>query len=298
MPRKIAFSALLLCSLTAHAGILSVSVGGSDGFTVYDNKQVNDQATKDSSVLTQAGGNGLSAISAQSSASFGVLKSATTLGSANPLGGGASWAVSRWEDTLRMNSASLIGQRATAIFTFAQSYMLDTVTYPSGWQVQSSMSNNVFIGSAYSATFSDVLTNYGTGFVQERTLHTTDARGRTQISPITNIKLIDLMVDFTWGEELRIGGQLQTSCVVGSRASSLYGGCTADAGHSSYWGGISSIVDASGNVINSYNLTSGSGTDYSKSMIPFESDVPEPATLPIILLGFASLSLFARKRFR
>ncbi|WP_195763519.1 PEP-CTERM sorting domain-containing protein [Duganella guangzhouensis] len=287
--KRLMVAALLLGSaLTAQAGILTVTAGGSDGIHYYDDRETNKQALTGETVLLQREASGNSAIASGGLAGFGVLKSSATLGTANAQGGGTSWASSSWEDTLRMENAALTGQRATATFTFALTYMLDTVTYPGGWQVQSSVSSNVFIG-ANSATYIDTLFNYGTDFTQNRYLSRTDSRGYVENIP-GKATTLELVVDFTWGEELRIGGMLQASCVVGWYSSSLYGGCTADAGHSSYWGGISDIVDAEGNQITSYELVSGSGTDYTKSLIPPVLSVPEPETLWLLLAGLLILA--------
>jgi hypothetical protein len=62
----------------------------------------------------------------------------------------------------------------------------------------------------------------------------------------------------------------------------------ADLGHSAYWGGISSILDESGNPVTGYTLTSDSRVDWRQSMIPSQS-VPEPGTLLLLASGLIGL---------
>jgi hypothetical protein len=68
----------------------------------------------------------------------------------------------------------------------------------------------------------------------------------------------------------------------------------ADAAHSGYWAGIDTPT-ANGVPIDNYTITSASGTDYSRSMVP--ASVPEPATALTLLIGAAGLaSVRARRR--
>lgn len=65
---------------------------------------------------------------------------------------------------------------------------------------------------------------------------------------------------------------------------------TADASHSVYWGGITSVTDSSGQSLE-FTISSASGTDWTKNYAP----VPEPTTWALILAGFAVVA-FARRR--
>jgi hypothetical protein len=69
----------------------------------------------------------------------------------------------------------------------------------------------------------------------------------------------------------------------------------ADASHSAYWGGIQSVMVDGAET--SYNVQSGSGTDYRQSFIPERAgQVPLPGTLSLSLIGLLALSLPRARR--
>jgi hypothetical protein len=93
-------------------------------------------------------------------------------------------------------------------------------------------------------------------------------------------------VPFTFGTpfELRISLGAQTN------ARGEYGAdCIADIGHTLAWGGISSVNDSTNAPVNNYNLSSGSGTD-------FTQPIPEPTTAALLLGGAAAGLLTLRRR--
>ncbi|MDF2177869.1 PEP-CTERM sorting domain-containing protein [Aliiglaciecola sp. CAU 1673] len=72
-----------------------------------------------------------------------------------------------------------------------------------------------------------------------------------------------------------------------------------DAGNSSYWGGIQSVT-IDGVEITDYQLSSESGTDYSRSFVPTANNpnpVPEPESLALFSLGIIGL-FWQRRRLR
>lgn len=68
---------------------------------------------------------------------------------------------------------------------------------------------------------------------------------------------------------------------------------TADAAHSLYWGGITSVTDADGHVV-AFDLSTASGTDYLQSFIPTPPPVPEPESYAFMLAGLGVLGLVRR----
>ena len=70
----------------------------------------------------------------------------------------------------------------------------------------------------------------------------------------------------------------------------------ADAAHSLYWGGISSVTDANGNAVD-FTLASASGTNYLQSFVPVvvTAPVPEPETYALLLAGLGVLGLVRRR---
>lgn len=71
---------------------------------------------------------------------------------------------------------------------------------------------------------------------------------------------------------------------------------TADAAHSLYWGGITRVTDAAGNVLD-FEISSASGTNYRHSMAPVPTvPVPEPETFMLVASGLAAIAM--RRRYR
>ncbi len=62
-----------------------------------------------------------------------------------------------------------------------------------------------------------------------------------------------------------------------------------DAGHSAYWGGIQSVVDANGQSVE-FSVSSASGHDWSQSSVP--ATVPLPASLVLLMAACGTLPVF------
>lgn len=87
--------------------------------------------------------------------------------------------------------------------------------------------------------------------------------------PVVFGQVTDLQVAFDLSALAEYWGQAQSTW-------------TADASHSVYWGGITSVTDSSGQSLE-FTLSSTSGTDYQHSFAP----VPEPSTYLLMAIGIA-----------
>ncbi|MCU0775338.1 MAG: PEP-CTERM sorting domain-containing protein [Ideonella sp.] len=67
----------------------------------------------------------------------------------------------------------------------------------------------------------------------------------------------------------------------------------SDYGSTLLWTGVSSVLDANGQLVPDWVMRSGSGFDYSRS---FVSQVPEPATVALMLAGLGVVGAAAKRR--
>ena len=95
----------------------------------------------------------------------------------------------------------------------------------------------------------------------------------------------DFTLFLTLSSQVSVGSETTDGGDVAGSASS-----SADYSHTLDWGGISSVVDANGDPITDWTVTSASGFDYA---LPYA--VPEPSTWGIMIGGLALLAFF---RFR
>jgi len=84
-------------------------------------------------------------------------------------------------------------------------------------------------------------------------------------------------------------GFLKEECLQDCGFSSASAELTANYGNSLVWGGISSVIDANGNPILDFTVSSDSGFDYATA-------VPEPGTSAMLLAGVGLLGWIARRR--
>ena len=223
-------------------------------------------------------------------ASYGVLKTFSQTSSSEVQGLTGS-AQAGWIDTIVLNHAGLAGTAGTLRLNFSYNYSLSASTVPDGVAAEGYFLTQVDVDSASASYHANAhrqidnhdgvseLSGYGT---------VRDAAGEHASSDTG----FSMDVDFVWGTPIRIMQTASTLCGVGFYAGAPGASCTADASHSTYWGGITDVTTG-GMAISDFTLTSASGTDYSTSFVP--QPVPEPAQV-WMLAGGALVGAMALRR--
>jgi hypothetical protein len=124
----------------------------------------------------------------------------------------------------------------------------------------------------------------------------TDSRGVITTRP-GGPSWIYITSDFRWGFPLGFGLGVQLDASAYSPSSNAALAYSLDAAHSGYWGGITEVM-VNGVKVEDYELTSLSGTDYSKSFAPTTptADIPEPSSFALFTV--AGLIAFCTNRRR
>lgn len=285
---KIPFIALGLVALLglaapAYAG-LSATAGVNDGgatSTVIDYGQLNGNAM---SAAVQAPWDAR----ASAYASFGVVK--TSISGSHSSGGNNGGTSAGFSDILKLDNAALTGQSGTLTLAYYFDYTASVAATGTGFS-NGSISFQADAGTA-SASFVDYLNTDTGGY---RRYEYRDVHGTHVVSGEAPAnKLLLLTTDFVWGASFYTSFSINTS--IGSYVPMGTAGTGAfdfDAGHSGYWAGIVS-ASVGGQNVTDYVLSSQSGTDYTTSFVP-AAPVPEPASLPMLLLGLAMLGLVAAR---
>jgi len=109
-------------------------------------------------------------------------------------------------------------------------------------------------------------------------------------------------LEFMLGQPIKVKGDLKI-VIAGNDFNVPLGGASPiadflvqlDAGHSAYWGGIESVVDANGHAV-PFTLTSVSNHDWSASSIP--APVPLPGSGVLLLSAIGCMGHAARRLAR
>jgi hypothetical protein len=201
------------------------------------------------------------------------------------LHGASSSASAGWNDTLLYSNNSLNGTHGSVTLNFYYAYAFDLINqdlYPSQVKtVRATYTNEVFASGTSSRVAMDL---WLTG---------TSLYGYQDHTSIPHRQSIN--VDFIWGQAFTIANSLSTSCAVGYNLAEPFASCNVDSYHSSYWDGFMDLK-SNGALVADYELSSGSGTDYSHSFVP-KADIPEPVSIGLFSLGGLML-LTARRQHK
>ena len=170
------------------------------------------------------------------------------------------------------------------------------------------------ITTATNTSFYNVGTNYSfgtTGSTQYSLLFLNTSGGGTQLfesfynglslktsGDIVNGQFVSVKIPFTANAFFNVNSNLSCQARTSSGAAGSSNDALCNAGNSAHWAGISGVFDNQGNPITSWTLSSQSGTDYTRSFVPFASGVPEPSTWFMMLLGFGFVGYALRKSKR
>jgi hypothetical protein len=239
---------------------------------------VGNRAT--SSVQTASGNTHASA-----SATYGLLSIGTD--GAISAGGSNGGAQASFDDRLTLSNAALNGKSGQVTLAYYFNYDAWVNGSTNGF-ANGSISFNASANYSYS-WYMDYLRSDQPGYTM---YEHRDPYGYGRVYDVPKTNYLYVTTDFTWGQSISTSFGIQTS--IGSYVPSNAAGSASYnfAATSAYWGGIVSAT-ADGQRVTSYDLTSASGTDYSRSFAP-ASDVPEPATPAIFMAGLVLLASFAR----
>lgn len=225
-------------------------------------------------------------------ADYGTLKSksiaTSSYVSTGPWANMNAEATAAFSDAFIVNATGLSGKTGSISLSLSLDYFLITSHDASLGVGQGSARTTLtfdVLGAAETVVYQRIVS---TGFSHDATgVHPNSyfmANDKGEVVPFT--RHIDAQFDFVFGRAMTLRATLTTSAHAWFATSAI-----ADASRSVYWGGIQSV--SFGDAVVDYSATSGSLTDYRLSQIP---QVPEPATLGLLLSGLAVVATACRRR--
>jgi hypothetical protein len=191
-------------------------------------------------------------------------------------------AESRWSDRLSVNTSVTGGFMNALLYVHASHALIPDPTASSSQSISASTKYD-FFGSGqnqYSLLFqsSNITTSIAEFYQPGRATYVNGTVPSGQYISV----IIPFRTNTFFTLESRLSCQARTtSGMLGSSNNAI-----CDASNSAHWAGVLGMTDNLGNSINSWTITSESGTDYNRSFVPQNSVVPEPSTWAMLALGF------------
>lgn len=303
LAKNVSAAALFLYSTYSQASLFTQVVGGvGDISFTYDDYTITN-ALSESSVAV----NGvLASTGSVSIAQYGILK-ISTFGStvvpsdvwSTPVVHGSASA--QYSDSVTLSSAELTGKKGLVTVDIYNEILIDTHSLIGGLSPRARYGFEFGMSTAYlgiddsrvvisANAYSNINDVVQGGYSAE------DYYG-ANYNLGYDVNKFSITQEFVFGTPLQFYNSMWADGVIPTnlypQTESEFARFLVDAGNSTYWGGIQS-VKIDGVEITDYQLTSDSGTDYSRSFVPTSTqpdptDVPEPATLVLISLGLLSL---------
>ena len=289
--KSAAFSALILVPGLANASTTVVATCGS-GIGNYDQQSQTSQSGGLVSTTCNSSGaliqNRSDNEAGAASANYGVLKGSTKASGINSTGGTNT--ISTFSDTLVIDSSGNAGKVGQASISMFFTYV-GTLSAGFGGNAGigydlSFLKSDGFSNDLSQNAFTRIQNNDSNGISENLTyISVTDGIPVPFGNPLT------ANFSFIFGSPFTITSTLKTFASIGYGDTS---NASMDASNSAYWDGFNGVSLNGGQV--NFNITSNSGTDWSKSFVPKVSAVPEPATWAMMIVGFGLVGGVMRRR--
>lgn len=275
---------LFVAHSAANAGVIANTTvsDGSSASTIYDFGVTVDNTTR-ASVSTPSG-----ETNAAASATYGIVKASTSSSISGSATGASGYASAKFDDNLKLSNAELNGKQGRVTLAYYFTYDA-SVTASGGAFSNGNVSVMARAGNSY-AWYVDLASTQIPGYTM---FEHQEPTGQGRVYDVPKSNYIYVTSDFTWGQYINTSLEL---IVLGSQSNPPGGSASFnfDAGHSGYWAGVMS-ASADGQTVDTYELTSLSGTDYSKSLAP-TGDVPEPSSVALLSIAGLGLAVLRKKR--